>query len=80
MLRHPHPEPPAALAAGTVRRRFEPVIADLEQQLSQGKVPRIREREEQRLEEPVDRFHDMLADLTDDFIDIIRERVHRDGG
>ncbi|WP_295888528.1 hypothetical protein [uncultured Thiohalocapsa sp.] len=44
------------------------------------KVPRIREREEQRLEEAVDRFHDMLADLTDDFIDIIRERVHRDGG
>jgi len=44
------------------------------------KVPRIREREEQRLNDAVDRFHDMLGDLTDDFIDIIRERVHRDGG
>jgi hypothetical protein len=46
--------------------------------LARLKVLRIREREEQRLNDAIDRFHDMLSDLTDDFIDIIRERVRRD--
>lgn len=47
--------------------------------LARLRVPRVREREEQRLNDAIDRFHDMLGDLTEDFIDIIRERVHRDG-
>jgi len=38
---------------------------------------RIREREEQRLLQGVDEFHDMLEQLGREFLDIIREGVHR---